>query len=89
MNKKEMIVTCAVGAVILLIYVFALVMGVDYNQIYGVTIVQILYIMFICGYAAVLFSRKLKEERQAEMIPIKVDEDDNMENQNIIIKDED
>ena len=89
MNKKEMIVTCAVGAVILLMYVFALAIGVDYNQIYAVTIIQILYIMFICGYVAVLFSRKIKEEHQTELIPIKVNEEDNMENQNIIIKDED
>ena len=88
MNKKEMIVTCAVGAVILLIYVFALILGVDYNQIYGVTIVQILYILFMCGYVTILLSRKIKEERASQMVPIKIKEEENIDNQNIIIKDE-
>ena len=46
--------------------------------------------MFVCGYVGVILSRKIKEERGLEMIPIKIQEDDeNENNQNIIIKDED
>ena len=53
-------------------YIVALILGVEYNQLYGITIAQILYIMFMCIYAGIVLSRKFREEKELEKVPIRV-----------------
>ena len=72
MDKRGVLASCIVGVVIMCIYICALMFGVEYNQIYGITIIQIFYIMFMMVYAGVIFMRKVKEEIKCEKIPVKV-----------------
>ena len=81
MNKKEILVTCIIGGAILMVYIGALICGVQYNQLYGITIAQILYIMFVGIYGGIVLSRKAREEMELQKVPIKVKHEDNEYNE--------
>ncbi|MBE5936127.1 MAG: hypothetical protein E7262_10180 [Lachnospiraceae bacterium] len=82
MDKKGILAACITGGVILLLYVLALTMGVGYNQIYIITIIQIEYIMFLLAYATVVTVKKILEETRMEKVPVKVKDEYNDSEEN-------
>ena len=73
MNKKAVLGACLVGAISLLVYICALLLGVNYDELFGVTIIQIAYIVVLSLYGTVVLIKKAKEETAMEKVPIRIE----------------
>ena len=73
MNRKAILGACLVGAISLLVYICALLLGVNYNELFGITIIQIAYVVILAVYGTVLLIKKAKEEAALEKVPIKIE----------------
>ena len=73
MNKKAVLGACLVGAISLLVYICALLLGVNYDELFGVTIIQIAYIVVLSVYGTVVLIKKAKEETAMEKVPIRIE----------------
>ena len=73
MNKKAVLGACLVGAISLLVYICALLVGVNYDELFGVTIIQIAYIVVLSVYGTVVLIKKAKEETAMEKVPIRIE----------------
>lgn len=73
MNKKAVLGACLVGAISLLVYICALLLGVNYDELFGVTIIQIAYIVVLSVYGTVVLIKKAKEEIAMEKVPIRIE----------------
>ena len=73
MNKKAVLGACLVGAISLLVYICALLLGGNYDELFGVTIIQIAYIVVLSLYGTVVLIKKAKEETAMEKVPIRIE----------------
>ena len=74
MSKKVILGACTVGAISLLVYICALLMGINYTELFGITIIQVAYILILGIYVTAIYIKKIKEQRAIEKVPIKVEE---------------
>ena len=88
MMKKIITGACTLGGMILAVLCMAILYGVDYKELFGITILQIVYLVILMAVLLICGSKMLIESRNSEKIPVRVkveDEDDI----NYIIRDED
>ena len=88
MMKKIITGACTLGGMISAVLCMAILYGVDYEELFGITILQIVYLVILMAVLLICGSKMLIESRNSEKIPVRVkveDEDDI----NYIIRDED
>lgn len=88
MMKKIITGACTLGGMISAVLCMAILYGVDYKKLFGITILQIVYLVILMAVLLICGSKMLIENRNSEKIPVRVkveDEDDI----NYIIRDED
>ncbi len=86
--KKIITGACTLGGMISAVLCMAILYGVDYKKLFGITILQIVYLVILMAVLLICGSKILIENRNSTKIPVRVkveDEDDT----NYIIRDED
>lgn len=86
--KKIITGACTLGGMISAVLCMAILYGVDYKKLFGITILQIVYLVILMAVLLICGSKILIENRNSKKIPVRVkveDEDDT----NYIIRDED
>ena len=82
MDKKVVFGACLVGVISILVYCLALMFGINYNELIGVTIIQIAYVIVLSIYFIVCLVKKIKSEMELEKVPVTVEKE--YEEENII-----
>ena len=88
MMKKIITGACTLGGMILAVLCMAILYGVDYEELFGITILQIVYLIVLMAVLLMCGSKMLIDSKNSEKIPVKVRIEDEDEI-NYIIKDED
>jgi hypothetical protein len=86
--KKIIMVGCTIGAMILGTMVLMIMLGVGYQELIGLTILEIIYLFAFMGVILIYSAKNFTEENNSERIPIKV-EKEYEEQINYIIKNDD
>ena len=73
MSRKAIFGATVVGAISLVVYIMALLMGVNYAELIGITIIQIAYILILVVYGTVMLIKKVKEEEALEKVPVRIE----------------
>ena len=88
MMKKIITGACTLGGMISAALCMAILYGVDYEELFGITILQIVYLIVLMAVLLICGSKMLIDSKNSEKIPVKVRIEDENEI-NYIIKDED
>ena len=88
MMKKIITGACTLGGMILAVLCMAILYGVDYEELFGITILQIVYLIVLMAVLLMCGSKMLIDSKNSEKIPVKVRIEDEDEI-NYIIRDED
>lgn len=86
--KKIIMVGCTIGGMILATMILMIMLGVGYQGLIGLTILEIIYLFAFMAVIVIYGAKNISEENNSERIPIRV-ENDYEENINYIIKNED
>lgn len=86
--KKIIMVGCTIGGMILATMILMIMLGVGYQGLIGLTILEIIYLLAFMAVIVIYGAKNMSEEKNSERIPIRV-ENDYEENINYIIKNED
>ena len=82
MSRKAILGATLVGAISLLVYMMALLMGINYADLIGITIIQIAYVLILAVYGTVMLIKKVKEEEALEKVPARIEHYDEYDDEN-------
>lgn len=88
MMKKIVTGACTFGGMILAVLCMAIFLGADYKEIFGITILQIIYLIVLMGVLLVYGSKSISDNTIREKILVRVQEEEE-EDINYIVKNED
>lgn len=88
MMKKIITGACTLGGMILGVLCMAIFLGADYKELFGITVLQIVYLVILMGVLLVYGSRALSDNVEREKILLRIQDEDE-EEINYIVKNDD